>query len=110
MFNCTSVFTVEEGVLTSVSGTLLPETGTPAAGEEPLSAAGALIAFQRMRRENVAVASTVTDTRLCYELQNGGAAMTLAPVWRIVTDTEDYYVNCYTASVSAGGRTGETSS
>ena len=53
------------------------------------------------------VVSTVTDTRLCYELQSGGAAMTLAPVWRIVTDTEDYYVNAYTGAVGAGARTGE---
>lgn len=109
VFNCSVTFTIEDGVLTSVSGTLLPEAGTAAAAEEaPLSAAGALVAFQRMRRESVAVASTVTDTRLCYELQNTGAAMSLAPVWRIVTDTEDYYVNCYTGAVSAGGaRTGE---
>lgn len=103
VFNCTVSFTVEGGVLTAVSGTLLPETGVSAPGEEPLSAAGALVAFQRMRRENVVVASTVTDTRLCYELQNSGTAMTLAPVWRIVTDTEDYYVNCYTGAVTAGG-------
>lgn len=105
VFNCTAVFTVEEGVLTAVSGTLLPKAGVSLPGEQPLSAAGALVAFQRMRRENVVVASSVTDTRLCYELQSGGAAMTLAPVWRIVTDTEDYYVNCYTGAVSAGGGT-----
>lgn len=109
VFNCSVTFSVENGVLNSVSGTLLPETGTAAPAEEtPLSAAGALAAFQRMRRESVAVASTVTDTRLCYELQNTGAAMSLAPAWRIVTDTEDYYVNCHTGAVSAGGvRTGE---
>jgi len=108
VFNCSVTFTVEDHVLTAVSGTLLPKTGTPSPGERPLSAAGALTAFQQMRRESVVVASTVTDTRLCYELQNTGAAMTLAPVWRIVTDTEDYYVNCYTGAVSAGGaRPGE---
>lgn len=110
VFNCTVTFTVEDGVLTAVSGTLLPRTGTAAPGEEPpLSAAGALTAFQRMRRESAAVASTVTDTRLCYELQNSGAAMSLAPAWRVVTDTEDYYVNCLTGAVTAGGaRAGET--
>lgn len=110
VFNCSVTFTIENGVLTSVSGTLLPEAGTSAAAAEaPLSAAGALVAFQRMRKESVAVVSTVTDARLCYELQNTGAAMFLAPVWRIVTDTEDYYVNCYTGAVSAGGaRTGES--
>lgn len=108
VFNASVTFTVTEGAVTGVSGILLPRSGAPAAGEEPLSAAGALVAFQRMRRESVVVASAVTDTRLCYELQSGGAALSLAPVWRIVTDMEDYYVNCYTGAVSAGGtRSGE---
>ena len=103
VFNCTVSFTVEKGVLTGVGGTLLPKTGVTVPGGEPLSAAGALAMFQRMRRESVAVVSTVTDTRLCYELQTSGGAMSLAPVWRIVTDTEDYYVNCFTGMVSAVG-------
>lgn len=109
VFNCTVTFTLEEGVLTAVSGTLLPQTGAAAPEEgAPLSAAGALTAFQRMRRESAVVASTVTDTRLCYELQTSGAAMSLAPAWRVVTDTEDYYVNCLTGAVTAGGaRSGE---
>lgn len=106
--NCAVTFTVEGGVLTSVGGTLLPKSGTPAAEEEPLSAAGALVAFQRVRRESAVVVSTVTETLLCYELQNAGTAMSLVPVWRIVTDTEDYYVSCRTGAVTAGGvRTGE---
>ena len=108
VFNCTVTFTVEQGVLTAVSGTLLPKTGTAVSGEAPLSAAGALLAFQQMRRESAAVASTVTDARLCYELQTAGTAMSLAPAWQIVTDTEDYYVNCLTGAVTAGAaRTGE---
>lgn len=108
VFNCSVTFTVQDHVLTAVSGTLLPKTGTALSGEQPLSAAGALAAFQQMRRESAVVASTVTNTQLCYELQNTGADMSLAPVWRIITDTEDYYVNCYTGIVSVGGaRTGE---
>lgn len=108
VFNCAVTFTVEQGVLTAVSGTLLPKTGTAVSGEAPLSAAGALLAFQQMRRESAAVASTVTDARLCYELQTAGTAMSLAPAWQIVTDTEDYYVNCLTGAVTAGAaRTGE---
>jgi hypothetical protein len=108
VFNCAVTFTVEQGVLTTVSGTLLPKTGTAVSGEAPLSAAGALLAFQQMRRESAAVASTVTDARLCYELQTAGTAMSLAPAWQIVTDTEDYYVNCLTGAVTAGAaRTGE---
>ena len=112
VFNCTASFVVEGGILTAVSGTLLPKgVSAPSGTEPPLSAAGALLAFQRMRRESAVVASTVTDTRLCYELQAGGGVLSLAPVWWIVTDTEDYYVNCYTGAVSAGGgsRTGEAS-
>lgn len=110
VFNCSVTFTIEKGALTAVSGTLLPKTGTPAPQETSLSAAGALVAFQRMRRESAAVASTVTETRLCYELQNAGAAMSLAPVWRVVTDTEDYFVSCRTGAVTAGNaRAGEGS-
>ena len=61
-----------------------------------------------MRRESAAVASTVTEVRLCYELQTAGASLSLAPAWRIVTDAGDYYVNCFTGAVTAGGaRTGE---
>ena len=110
VFNCTVTFTVENGILTAVSGTLLPQTGAsaPEAEAAPLSPAGALLAFQRMRRESAAVVSTVTDVQPCYELQTSGTAMSLAPAWRIVTDTEDYYVNAYTGVVTAGGsRTGE---
>ena len=108
VFNCTVTFTVENRVLTAVSGTLLPKAGAAVPGDQPLSAAGALAAFQQMRRESAAVASTVTDTRLCYELQISGASMSLTPAWRIVTDTGDYFVNCFTGSVAAGPvRTGE---
>ncbi|MCI9643672.1 MAG: hypothetical protein HFF97_02960 [Oscillibacter sp.] len=109
VFNCTVTFTIQEGVLTAVSGTLLPKSGVPSPEEEPpLSAAGALAAFQRMRRESSAVVSTVTDTQLCYELQTAGSAMSLVPAWRVATDTGDYYVNCLTGAVTAGSpRAGE---
>lgn len=103
VFNCTVRFTVEGGCVTAVSGTLLPEGGVPVQGtDEVLSAAGALTAFQRMRRENAAVASSVTGTQLCYELQNTGAAISLTPAWQVMTDTADYYVNCVSGTVTAG--------
>lgn len=42
VFNCTVTFTIQEGVLTAVSGTLLPKSGVPSPEEEPpLSAARA---------------------------------------------------------------------
>ena len=66
VFNCTVTFTVENRVLTAVSGTLLPKAGAAVPGDQPLSAAGALAAFQQMRRESAAVASTVAGTPPCY--------------------------------------------
>ena len=102
VFNCSLTFTLESGAVIAASGTLLPETGTPAGGETtPLSAAGALVAFQKMRQENVVVASSIKDTRLCYELQTVGTSVTLTPAWKISADTADYYVNCYTGAVTS---------
>lgn len=104
VFNCAVTFTLQAGRLTRVSGTLLPETGTAAVTDrEPLSAAAALTAFQKMRRESGAVVSAVTEVYACYELQSSTAvSMSLAPAWCVVTDTAKYYVNCITGAVSIG--------
>ena len=108
VFHLTVSFTVDNRLLSAVFVKMRPKPGAAVPGDQPLSAAGALAAFQQMRRESAAVASTVTDTRLCYELQISGASMSLTPAWRIVTDTGDYFVNCFTGSVAAGPvRTGE---
>lgn len=105
VFNCTAVFTLEGGTVTAASGTLLPQAGsaqTAPDGAQPLSAVGALVAFQKMRREQVAVVSAVVGTSPCYELQSAATPLSLAPAWQIATDTENYYVNCFTGAVTAG--------
>ncbi len=103
VFNCTVTFTIENGVLTAVNGTLLPETDAETDPEaQPLSAAAALTAFQQMRRETGAVVSSVTGMDRCFELQSSPAvAMSLVPSWRIVTNTKEYYVNCQTGAVTS---------
>lgn len=101
--NCVVTFTLEQGAVTAVRGTLLPDASVEsAAGDQsPLSAQAALTAFLDMRRETGAVASSITDISLCYELQSSAAApMSLVPAWRIATDTVSYYVNCITGVVS----------
>lgn len=99
VFNCTVAFTLDHGELVAVSGTLLPEKGTAAAYDpEPLSAAAALTAFQKTRRERQAAVSAVTEVVPCYELQS--STMSLQPGWCVVTDTERYYVNCITGAVT----------
>lgn len=101
VFNAAVTFTLEENVVVSVNGVLLPETYVENGGETPLSAQAALTAFQLQRRETGAVASTITGMSLCYELQSTAAApMALAPCWCLSTDTVNYYVNCFTGSVS----------
>ena len=101
--NCAVTFTLDQGAVISARGTLLPDTSAEAAGasEPPLSASAALTSFLAMRRETGAVASSITEMSLCYELQSSTAApMSLTPAWHIVTDTVGYYVNCVTGAVS----------
>lgn len=104
VFNCGVTFTFDRGTLLTVSGTLLPESGTAASdSREPLSAAAALTAFQQARRESYMAVSAVTGMEPGYALQGSTAsALSLTPMWRIATDTADYYVNCITGTVSAG--------
>ena len=101
VFNCPVTFTVSDGNLMTVSGTLLPLEGSSVTSEaEPLSSAAALTIFQNVRREIGAVVSAVTESALCYELQSS-SSMTLVPSWCITTDTKNYYVNCITGAVTS---------
>lgn len=103
VYNCTVTFALENGTLTSVSGTLLPSVGTAAQSrKDSLSAPAALVAFQQYRKESGASASAITGTALCYELQTSAVSLSLSPSWCIETDIAKYYVNCFTGTVSAG--------
>ena len=103
VYNCTLTFTISQGALTAISGTLLPQTGTPSTGEDLLSCAAALTAFQQMRREEGTVGSSISSTYLCYELQSPPSApMALSSAWCIVTDIASYYVNCSTGAITVG--------
>ena len=101
IYNCSIVFTLEEGVLVNVTGTLLPELSAPlSTEEEPLSALAALTAFQQTRKETGAVVTDISGLRLCYELQSTTAVpLSLTPAWEISTNTANYYVNSITGDV-----------
>ena len=102
VYNAAVTFTIDQGDLLSVSGTLLPEEAAAGDSQELLSAAAALTAFQQARRESYMVVSAVTDLYPCYELVGSTAsALSLVPVWCVVTDTANYYVNCITGVVAA---------
>ena len=104
VFNCTVTFTLENGILTSVSGTLLPKEGSVSTEtREPLTAPAALITFQKAHRESGAVGSAITEMYACYELQSAASsALSLVPAWCVVTDITNYYVNAITGTVTAG--------
>lgn len=103
VYNASVTFRLEKGQVTGVSGTLLPaEGGTAASSGELLSAAAALTAFQQMRQEESTVASSILETRLCYELQGTSSSLTLGSAWCIVTDIASYYVNCSTGGITVG--------
>ena len=99
--NVSVTFTVSDGTVTAVSGSLLPDTGIDSSEGQPLlSAFAALTAFQQMRHESSFVVSAITGISLCYELQSTAAApMTLMPSWQIATDTASFYVNCASGTV-----------
>lgn len=102
--NVSVTFTVSDGTVTAVSGSLLPDTGIDSSEGQPLlSAFAALTAFQQMRHESSFVVSAITGISLCYELQSTAAApMTLMPSWQIATDTASFYVNCASGTVRPG--------
>ncbi len=98
---CTVTFQVTDGEIRSVSGTHLPSGGTVDTSASSLSAVSALTAFLEARRAEGAVVSAVSDVAACYMLQSSAASpMALVPVWRLTTDTVNYYVNCSTGNVT----------
>lgn len=101
VFNGSVTFTLEQGIVTAVNGSLLPDTATESGDSQTLlSSVAALTAFQQMRQESSSVVSVITEIDLSYELQSTAAApMTLAPSWHIVTDTASFYVNCSSGAV-----------
>lgn len=101
VFNCTVTFTIAQGAVVAVNGTLLPDTSVESIPDTPpLSALAALNAFQLFREETGAVVTEITDIHLCYELQSTTAVpLLLAPAWCICTDTAEYYVNSLTGTV-----------
>lgn len=100
VIDATAVFRMDNGRLTSVSGTHLPQTST-VSDETPLTAATAMTLFLQERRTGGSVVSSVGQIYPCYRLQTTTASpMTLSPAWCILTDTGAYYVNAITGAVT----------
>lgn len=98
VFSCQVEFVYRDGYLTTLRGTLLmAEDGTAEAGE-CLSLPTALMRFS----EQIGATGDVCSAILAMEPGYRGTAQSLsggtrlAPVWLVVTDTANYYLDCVT--------------
>lgn len=100
--NCTVYFFIKGGALVSVSGTHAPNPGTRfSSSVSSMTAATALTRFLEAHRQNGTVVSRVRRVFPCYRLKSSvSAPLTLTAVWRIVTDTGSYDINCATGAVA----------
>lgn len=100
--NCTVSFLIEGGRLISVSGTHVPCSEARLSGAVPhMTAATALTRFLEAHRQSGTVVSKIRRVFPCYRLRSSvSVPLTLSPVWRIITDTGNYDVNCATGTVS----------
>lgn len=103
VYNAAVTFTLENGLITAVSGMLLPADGISRTTGEELSCPAALTAFLDMLLEEGTVGSSILNTYVCYELQRTPAsAISLNSVWCIETDVSNYYVNSMTGTITVG--------
>lgn len=98
---CQVTFLVEDGQVIGISGIYLPDVTPSVETPVSMSAATALSKFLQSCRESGTVVSSVSEVSLCYELESTvSTSLTLQPLWRVSTDTVDYYVNCSTGGIS----------
>ncbi|WP_409969714.1 hypothetical protein RFF05_07340 [Bengtsoniella intestinalis] len=96
-------FTLVSNRLTSVIGTVLPQTHSSVGAEAQVSCLTALSRFLAARRTTGAVVSTVTDVTACYTFSSTpNAPMSLQPQWIVQTDNGTYYVDAFSAQVQYG--------
>lgn len=100
--NCTVSFLIEGDSLVSVSGTHIPNPDSRFNGKTvSMTAATALTRFLEFHRQSGTVVSKIKRIFPCYRLKSSvSAPMSLVPIWRIVTDTGNYDVNCTTGTVT----------
>ncbi len=80
-------FTLTDGVITEVAGTVLPQTHSATGDPAQVSSVTALSRFLAARRTTGAVVSSVTEVVACYSFQSSATQpMVLQPIWSITAD------------------------
>ena len=96
--NCRLVFTFG-GDSVVIEGTRPLDTVSPSGEAELLDAPTSLMRFLELLRERGQVCSEIRSFTLAYFFTATAAGDgTLEPVWRIVTDTGDFYLNAITGA------------
>lgn len=95
IINCSVTFTFAGGSLILVTGTRPLDDISVDASQDNLDLATALMRFLNIISESGRVCSVLNNAELCY-LQNTSTTsgtVTLTPVWRLTTDTGEFYVD-----------------
>lgn len=105
VFSCELTFRYENGVLQRVSGGYCPaaKTLTAIGTDTSISCADALVAFLNSMEETGWVGSAITSIEQGYLLAESAGASTvqLIPVWRLDTDTGEFFIHGITREVSS---------
>ena len=100
VFNARLTLTFSDYRLVSVSGSFVPPVEA-ATHSEGIDSVTALVRFLDYSKRSGEVCTAVTDIRSGYLLQStASASQRLLPVWRIITDVSEYYVNSSGTEVS----------
>lgn len=103
VFSCTLTLTWSGEELRSIEGQRLSGTAEETAGETPLAVSTALIRFLAGINEGGYVCSRIDSMTAGYRLSSSVRPARLDPVWRLSTDSGDYYVDAATGTLSLAG-------
>lgn len=95
--NCTLTFTFAEGELVGVYGTRVLDNISSGRQLTTIDVPTVLMRFVALLRDQNRVCSSLDSLELCYHMSvNAAGEGELVPVWRIVTDTGEFYINAVT--------------
>lgn len=95
--NCNLSFTFANGELMAVYGTRVLDTVTQGSERSAVDVPTVLMRFLELVLDGGHICSSLNELDLCYNMRSNAAGEgELIPVWRIATDTGEYYINAIT--------------
>lgn len=95
--NCVLSFTFGGGEIKMVLGTRVLDTVVSESYSDTLDVPTVLMRFLALVLDGGRICSSVDSLELCYSMRaNAAGEAELIPVWRIATDTGDFYINAVT--------------